>query len=88
MTSDDDVKEISPAPSDLTAGMMSEVRGGGAGARGRGWGEAAGWFSRRTKETKSCKIKLSFKFISNKCLFFNISIVDINTQELRQSPQH
>lgn len=33
MTSDDDVKEISPAPSDLTAGMMSEVRGGGAGRR-------------------------------------------------------
>lgn len=27
---DDDVKEIGPAPSDLPAAMMSEVRGGGA----------------------------------------------------------
>lgn len=48
---DDDVKEISPAPSDLIAGMMSEVRGAGLG-EGVGLGEAAGWFSQRTKETK------------------------------------
>lgn len=31
---DDDVQEISPALSDLTAGMMSEVRGGGTGGGG------------------------------------------------------
>lgn len=62
MTSDADVKEISPAPTDLTAGMMSEVRGG------RGLGrQLVG--SHGGQKKQSCKIKLSFKFTSNKCLF-------------------